>query len=113
MHQPVLRVAGHFGGADQLVCRGAQEVAALYVLQSPLARGVAGLRHDDEELAPWLALLVLASHVAEGVHCQVLAQVRLEVDGVRLASRSLQGPDLLLLQRRPVGVYLKPELYRC
>lgn len=63
---PEFRVAGHLGGARQLVGGGAQEVAADNVPEGPAAGAVLG--HADLELAAGILLLALAGHVAEGVH---------------------------------------------
>lgn len=109
MHEPVFRVAGHFGGAHQFVGGSAQVVPPGDVPQRPLAGVVVG--DGNQKLRAGIFLFGLASDVAEGVDCQVLVQMGLEVNGGRLASGRLQSPDLFLLQGGSVGVDFETESF--
>lgn len=73
MDSPEFTESGCLCGADELVWGAAQEVAAGLVAERPSAGTIFG--DADLEAGASVALLILAEHVAERVHGQVLVQM--------------------------------------
>lgn len=73
MDSPELAEIGRLRGADELVWSAAQEVAAGLVAQRPPTGTILG--DADLEATASVPFLVLAEHVAERVHGQVLVQM--------------------------------------
>lgn len=107
MDAPQLTLARGLRRAGELFRRAAEEVAALLVLQRPAARVVVG--DADLEAAARVTFLRLAQHVAERVHRQVAAQVRLQIDdawslGLKIGvckCEVLRRPEVSLLPLSP------------
>lgn len=73
MNSPEFTETRRLGGADELVRGAAQEVAPRLITQRPSAGTIFG--DADLEATARIPLLVLAQHVAERVHGQVLVQM--------------------------------------
>lgn len=70
---PKLAEIGRLGRADELVGSATQEVAAGLIAQRPPTGTILG--DADLETTASIPFLVLAEHVAERVHGQVLVQM--------------------------------------
>ena len=82
---PELSIGRRLGITEQLIPGCPEEVPPLHISEGPPPAAVIG--HGDLEHATRLQLVRLAGDVPEGVHCQVLPEVRAEADVVLLAAR--------------------------